>query len=401
MSATTWTIVVAAGRGVRFGGAKQFARVAGRTVLEHALDRARRCTDGVVLVVPPGTSLGEAVGEDDAHRMMMIADAVVEGGASRSDSVRRGLDAVPTDVAYVLVHDAARPATPPEVFERVLAALRGGADAAVPVLGLGDTIVTRGGAPLDRSELVAVQTPQGFRAEVLRAAHAGEGDATDDAGLVRRLGTAVAQVAGSNRSLKVTEPGDLDLVAAVLDPAAAVRVVSPRLRVGNGFDVHRVEDPAAAGSPPVAGGGGGTLVLGGVRFEGERALVGHSDGDVVAHACAEALLGAAGLGDLGSHFPDTDRRFAGADSIGLLAKVAAEVRSNGDEIATVDCSVVCDRPRLGPVRERMQQRLGEAIGAPVSVKGRRSEGIGALGRQEGIVAMASALLYGAVEVADS
>lgn len=153
-----------------------------------------------------------------------------------------------------------------------------------------------------------------------------------------------------------------------------------RVRVGQGFDVHRSgDDPARP------------LVLGGVVFEG-AGLVGHSDADVVAHAAAEALLGAAGLGDLGQHFPDTDPRWAGADSIGLLAEVARLVRAAGWEPGNVDCSVVCEAPKLAPHRATMQERLSAAVGAPVTVKGRRPEGLGALGRGEGIACWAVAVV---------
>jgi len=154
-----------------------------------------------------------------------------------------------------------------------------------------------------------------------------------------------------------------------------------RLRVGQGFDVHAFSDD------PVR-----SLVLGGVVFEGERGLAGHSDADVVAHAVADALLGAAGLGDLGALFPDTDPRWAGADSLVLLAEVARRVRAAGWEPANVDCSVVCERPRLAPRRAEMEQRLSEAVGAPVSVKGNRAEGLGAIGRGEGVVCYAVALV---------
>jgi 2-C-methyl-D-erythritol 2,4-cyclodiphosphate synthase len=153
------------------------------------------------------------------------------------------------------------------------------------------------------------------------------------------------------------------------------------VRVGHGFDVHRFgDDPARP------------LVLGGCRFDGVPGLVGHSDADVVAHACAESLLGAAGLGDLGEHFPDTDPRWAGADSLALLAAVASMVVQAGWTIGNVDCSVVCEAPRLAPRRAEMQERLGAAVGAPVSVKGRRAEGLGALGRSEGIACFAVAVV---------
>jgi 2-C-methyl-D-erythritol 2,4-cyclodiphosphate synthase len=154
-----------------------------------------------------------------------------------------------------------------------------------------------------------------------------------------------------------------------------------QVRVGQGFDVHPfVDDPERP------------LVLGGVTFESERALRGHSDADVIAHACADALLGAAGLGDIGQHFPDTDPAWAGADSIGLLAEATRRVRDAGWEPGNVDASVVTDHPKLAPVREQMQARLSEAVGAPVTVKGRRPEGLGALGRGEGVACWAVAVV---------
>lgn len=155
------------------------------------------------------------------------------------------------------------------------------------------------------------------------------------------------------------------------------------VRVGQGFDVHAFSDDPAR-----------VLVLGGVPFPGERGLVGHSDADVIAHACADALLGAAGLGDIGQHFPDTDPQWAGADSVELLAEVARRVRDAGWSPGNVDCAVVCERPKLAPRRAEMQERLTAAIGAPVTIKGNRAEGLGALGRGEGIVCFAVAVVTG-------
>lgn len=152
------------------------------------------------------------------------------------------------------------------------------------------------------------------------------------------------------------------------------------MRVGQGFDVH-----------PVSGDADRPMVLGGVTFSGPG-LVGHSDSDVIAHACCDALLGAAGLGDIGSHFPDTDAAFAGADSIGLLRRVAAELAAEGWSVVNVDCSIVCDRPKLAPQRDEMQQRLSDAAGGIVTVKGKRPEGLGTLGRGEGVACWAVALI---------
>ena len=159
--------------------------------------------------------------------------------------------------------------------------------------------------------------------------------------------------------------------------------MATEMRVGQGFDIHRFDDGSTAGR---------VLVLGGVEFPGERALAGHSDADVVAHAVADAVLGAAGLGDIGMHYPDTDPAWKGADSLRILADAAAKVRAAGWSIANADCSVVCESPRIAPAREQMVSNLTGALGAPVSVKGRRAEGLGALGRGEGIMCLATALL---------
>jgi 2-C-methyl-D-erythritol 2,4-cyclodiphosphate synthase len=155
------------------------------------------------------------------------------------------------------------------------------------------------------------------------------------------------------------------------------------IRVGQGFDIHRFADAPIEGR---------VLILGGVAFPGEPVLVGHSDADVVAHAAADALLGAAGLGDIGQHYPDTDPQWKGADSLAILSDVAHKVRALGWRIGNIDCSVVCESPRIAPVRDTMVQRLTDAVDAPVSVKGRRAEGLGAVGRSEGIVCFASAVI---------
>ncbi len=156
-----------------------------------------------------------------------------------------------------------------------------------------------------------------------------------------------------------------------------------QVRVGQGFDIHRFADQPADGR---------VLVLGGVAFPGERVLVGHSDADVVAHAIADALLGAAGLGDIGQHYPDTDPAWKGADSMRILRDVVGKVRALGWSVGNADCSVVCEEPKIAPVRDEMVRLLTEAVGAPVSVKGRRAEGLGAIGHGEGIACFASAII---------
>jgi 2-C-methyl-D-erythritol 4-phosphate cytidylyltransferase/2-C-methyl-D-erythritol 2,4-cyclodiphosphate synthase len=375
-----WTIVVAGGAGRRFGAAKQFAPLGGRRVVDLACETAARAGDGVVVVLP-----SESVGDWPTGRATPVA-----GGSTRSESVRAGLAAVPAHATVICVHDAARPLATTALFRRVIAAVGAGADGAVPAVPVADTIkiVGDGGVVCstpDRAALVAVQTPQAFRADVLRTAHAGADEGTDDASLVERRGGRVVTVAGEAANRKITTSDDLEWAQAGL-----VRPASPappvEVRVGNGFDVHRSGDDAAR-----------PLVLGGCVFPGLPGLVGHSDGDAVAHAVADALLGAAGLGDLGELFPDTAAEWAGADSVGLLAEVAERVRAERWRVGNADCSVVCETPKLAPRRAEMQRRLAAVLDAPVSVKGRRPEGLGALGRGEGVLCLASVVLTRSAE----
>ena len=419
-AAGVWAVVAAAGSGARFGAPKQFADLGGRPVLERAAAGAAAWAEGVVAVIPAGSARQPGLRDRLVDLVRPAAARVVAGGASRSESVRRGLDAVPGDAEVVLVHDGARPLASADLYRRVVAAVRAGADAVVPTVPVSDSLRRRGSA-VDRAEFAAVQTPQGFRAAALRAAHAAGASATDDATLVEAAGGRVVEVEGEPGNIKITNPADLQMAAALLgDDSASPRVQqagtadlqmaealldgpgSPGLgaesgasaggrpggeggrlglRVGHGFDVHRYSDDP-----------GRMLVLGGERFEGCRGLAGHSDADAVAHACIEALLGAAGLGDIGSMFPDSDPALSGADSIELLAEAAAAVRAAGWAPVNVDCSVVLDAPMLAPRLPAMRSRLSEAAGAPVSVSGRRSEGVGALGRGEGVAAWAVALV---------
>jgi len=204
-----WAVIVAAGSGQRFGGPKQFEILNGERVLDRSVALAAQTCDGVVVVLSPEV-MGSAIAEVPG------ADLVVAGGDTRSESVRRGLAAVPAAAAFVLVHDAARPLTPLAVFDRVIAALRDGASAVVPVIPLADTIQTVSGEVLDREQLRAVQTPQGFRREALVDAHATDSEATDDAGLMELIGTSVATVAGDPSNLKLTNPTDLIVAGALL-----------------------------------------------------------------------------------------------------------------------------------------------------------------------------------------
>lgn len=362
-----WSVVVAAGRGDRFGGPKQFADLDGRPVAAWAVDACRRVSDGVVLVVPPGTTAVKGIS----------VDRLVDGGASRSESVRRGLAGVPEQADVIVVHDAARPRAPERLFEAVIAEVIAGADAAVPAVAVSDTLkaVAADGlvlSTIDRSGLVAVQTPQAFRAGALRAAHGSAPDATDDAALVEVGGGRVVVVDGDPANLKITTAQDLATVRRGQGQG--------RLRIGHGFDVHRWAEESRP------------LILGGVEIEYDRGLEGHSDADAVCHAVADSLLGAAGLGDLGRHFPDDDERWRGIRSTMILEEVARMSALAGWAPISVDVTVVAEAPRLAPHVDAMTARLTAILGAPVSVKATRAEGLGALGRSEGLAAWAVALL---------
>jgi 2-C-methyl-D-erythritol 4-phosphate cytidylyltransferase/2-C-methyl-D-erythritol 2,4-cyclodiphosphate synthase len=377
-------VVVAGGQGQRFGGPKQFAELAGRPLVAWAVEACRSVCEGVVLVVPAGSAEDPAV-------VGAGADRVAEAGPSRSASVRSGLAAVPEEAGWVVVHDAARPLATPALFERVLAEVRrpDGPAGCVPGLAVSDTlkelpepldagastgaVVTR---TVPRERLVAVQTPQAFRAEALRAAHRGGGEATDDAGLLEALGLAVRCVPGEAANRKVTTKEDLALMAATLGGPVG------GFRVGQGFDVHPFAEPSD----------GRRLVLGGVEVPGAPGLAGHSDADVVAHALADAVLGAAGLGDIGQHFPASEPAWAGADSMDLLARSVAMAKAAGWRVGNGHCTVVAERPALAGYLGAMGERLGGVLGAPVQVTAKRAEGLGSLGRREGMACFAVCLL---------
>ena len=368
-----WTIVVAGGSGRRFGAAKQFAPLAGRRVVDVACDTAARAGDGVVVVLPP-----DAIGEWSTGTATAVA-----GGSTRSESVRAGLAAVPDHAAVICVHDAARPLATTALFRRVIAAVSAGADGAVPAVPVADTIKIVGADDVvrstpDRATLVAVQTPQAFRADALRTAHASGDEGTDDASLVERRGGRVVTVEGEAANRKITTPADLEWANAGLAGAGS-RAPSVDVRVGNGFDVHRTGDDAAR-----------PLVLGGCVFPGLPGLVGHSDGDAVAHAVADALLGAAGLGDLGELFPDTAAEWAGrrldraagaGGRAGARRGVAGRQRRLFGGVRGAQVGAAARRDAAPPRRRarRSGQREGAPARGPRGARARRGRAVPGLG----------------------
>ncbi len=369
-------VVVAAGSGSRLGRGepKAFVDLGGRTILERALRgvAGSGVCDELVVVAPARDVAAAAV---IAERIDAGA-RVVSGAGHRQASVAAGLAALSSGVDVVLVHDAARPLTPPEQFERVAAAVT--ADrGAVPGLPVADTIKRVAGDEIretvDRTELVAMQTPQGFpRIALLAAYAAADREYTDDAALFAAAGHPVAVVSGSAEAFKITTEADLSRAAALLEGGGG-------MRTGIGIDVHAFDDGAA-------------LWLGGLYWPNQPGLAGHSDGDAIVHAVCDALLSAAGLGDIGGRFGSDDPRFAGARSELFLRESLDAITGAGFEVVNVAVQVVANRPRIAERRSEIEALLSGIVGAPVSVAGTTSDRLGFTGRGEGLAATATALL---------
>ena len=378
-------IIVAAGSGSRLPGPvqKPFLPLGGGTVLDRALAAFEQSpiVDQIAVVV------GAVHMEDLRARLCGKVVSVVAGGDQRRASVAAGLEALP-DVAWVVVHDGVRPFVSQGLIERVLDAAQryGAATAALPVTDtLKDVTEDRVHRTVDRAGLYAVQTPQAFRAVLLRDAHRRvpvTDPVTDDAELVERLGEPVAVVPGEPGNIKITTPADLEL-ARLYDAARRDAVgMGVAVRIGVGYDVHRLVPDRA-------------LVLGGVTIPHPRGLAGHSDADVLAHAITDAVLGAAGQRDIGHSFPPDDPAFRGADSLVLLRSVAERLRVEGWVVVNVDAVVLAEAPRLATFVEAMTERLARALGVhpgQVGIKATTMEGLGPIGRGDGIAAQAVALV---------
>ena len=365
-------IVVAAGQGLRAGQPlpKQFARWLGKPVLRHSVESLLAAGASPLVIAVPEN------GEQAAHAALSGLEGyrLVTGGETRQQSVARALRAVGA-AERVLIHDAARPDLPRAVIARLLAALDDHAGA-IPVLPVVDSLsldtggMMSGTAP--REQLRRVQTPQAFRFAAILAAHnAWQGDAPagDDAQVLRAAGGEVAHVTGDERLAKLTFAEDF-----------MTRL--PPVRTGMGYDVHRL----AVGEE---------LWLGGIRIEHDKGLAGHSDADVGLHAIVDALLGAIGNGDIGSHFPPSDPQWKGASSDHFLTHAAQLVGDAGYAIGNIDLTLICEAPKIGPHREAMRTRIAELLGVDIeaiSVKATTTERLGFTGRGEGIAAQAVATI---------
>lgn len=378
-------LIVAAGRGTRAGGAlpKQYRKLAGRPVISYGIAAclASSRIDHVLVVIDPADA--------DLYRNSFPASArllePVAGGVTRQASVFAGLEGLGSLAPdIVLVHDAARPFLAQRLIDDAIDAVAGGAVAAIPGLAVIDTVKVVDGAGRvaatpDRATLRAIQTPQAFAYQCLidahrRAAAADSMAMTDDAAVMEWAGLPVAVFAGDPGNVKLTHPEDFDAAEQRLRGQSSMNDV----RVGQGYDVH-------------AFGAGDHVWLGGVRVPHDHGVVAHSDGDVVLHAATDALLGAIGDGDIGTHFPPSDPQWKGASSDRFLAHAAALLAARGGIVSALDVTVVCEAPRIGPHREAMRQRMATILGIDagrVGIKATTSEKMGFTGRREGLAALA-------------
>ena len=373
-------ILVAAGRGERLGAGKPKAlvRVAGVTLLVHAISRAVGTANLSQLVVTstPGYQ-DEFLALAAPHVPAGVELTIVPGGETRQQSIALALAEVNHSAKVVLVHDAARAFTPTEVFDRVVKEVEETGFGVVPVVAVHDTVKRASGEEVletvDRSDLRAAQTPQGFPAELIREAYSAVSEEhTDDASLVQAFGHRVLSVDGDRMAMKVTTQDDLIL---------ASHLVGGEQRTGIGTDTHRFSEDD---SKP--------LYLGTIVWEGERGLDGHSDGDALSHAIVDSLLSAAGLGDIGSNFGVDRPEFSGANGKVFLEGTLAKLHEEGFSVINVSAQIIGNRPKVSPMRERVEQALTAIIHAPVTISATTTDGLGFLGNTEGVAVVASALI---------
>lgn len=375
-------IIVAAGRGHRFGGEmpKQYRNLNGRAVLRHSL--------GVFCAHPAVSCVRTVIHPDDEALYNAAAEGLpvlppVYGGATRQDSVRLGLESLKDEAPdIVLIHDGARPFVDFGIINRVIDRAEKG-DGAVPALPVTDTIKTAVKTPegtlkiektVDRSALWRVQTPQAFPfKDILNAHEKAKGrELTDDAAVAEEAGLSVILVKGTEENIKITTSDDLSRA----EERCSQKL--PDIRTATGFDVHKFEE-------------GSFVTLCNVKVPHDMGLNGHSDADVALHALTDALLGAAGSGDIGLHFPPSDNKWKGADSAQFLQYAVSLVKGLGGKILNADVTLICERPKIGPYRLQMTERLSELLeisASRISIKATTTEKLGFTGRKEGIAAQA-------------
>ncbi len=379
-------VVVAAGLGTRLGAdkPKAFVTLAEKTLIEHALENVAQvpALEQVIIAVPAGHEAQTAALADEALAGISVRFDVVVGGETRQQSIANALGVLDPEVSVVLVHDAARALAPASLFTRVASEVRRSGLGAIPVMKIADTVKRVEDdvvlETVDRNSLRAAQTPQGFVAkDLLDAYAAANSEYTDDAALTQVHGIKLNAVEGDERAFKITTADDL--------AAAELRFVGTddqgELRTGIGTDVHRFTDDT---SKP--------LFLGTVIWPGERGLDGHSDGDAVSHAIVDALLSAAGLGDIGANFGVDRPEFAGANGKVFIEATLELLSQNGFAVRNVAVQIIGNRPKVAPMRTEVESVLTKIVGAPVTLGATTTDGLGFLGNSEGVAAVATALI---------
>ena len=373
----TAAIIAAAGMGHRLGAnlPKSLVKLIDKTLLEHAVANLAPVAQLLIVTAPAGY-------EAEYKKLLGEEVEVITGGVLRSDSIRIAIAKIPNNYEYVLVHDAARALASTRLASEVINQLIRGQQAVIPTLEVIDTIkeVDNQGYvrnTLNRAALKIVQTPQGFNRSVLERAHQASEDATDDAALVEALGIKVKTIAGEDQAFKITTKGDIKTAINFLLPDN-----QKQLRVGIGVDAHAFSQDKDR-----------KLALAGLIWPDEIGLDGHSDGDVAAHAICDALLSAAGLGDLGSNFGVSDSKYKGATGAQMLSESLAKVVAAGFEIENVSVQIVGNRPKIAPKRAQAISALSKALaGAKVSLSATSTDGLGFTGEGKGLSAIATALL---------
>lgn len=385
-------VVVAAGLGTRLGAdkPKAFVTLAEKTLIQHALENIAEvpALEQVIVAVPAGHEAQTAEIIENALAGKNIRFDVVVGGDTRQQSIANALGVIDPEIEVVLVHDAARALAPASLFTRVASEVRRSGMGAVPLMKIADTLKRVEGEvvreTVDRNSLRAAQTPQGFvAAKLIEAYAAAKSDYTDDAALAQAHGMQINAVEGDESAFKITTADDLN--AAELR-FSEVGFVGPdgdeSLRTGIGTDVHRFTDDSSK-----------ELYLGTLVWPGERGLDGHSDGDAVSHAIVDALLSAAGLGDIGANFGVDRPEFAGANGKVFIEATLELLAQNGYRVRNVAVQIIGNRPKVAPMRETVEATLTEIVGAPVTLGATTTDGLGFLGNDEGVAAVATALIF--------
>jgi 2-C-methyl-D-erythritol 4-phosphate cytidylyltransferase / 2-C-methyl-D-erythritol 2,4-cyclodiphosphate synthase len=373
-------VLLAAGRGERLKAdqPKAFVELAGKSLLEHSIYRALATKNLRQLIIAvPQSHLAQILELENQMGTQGVDIRVVVGGETRQQSVAEALAVLAGGIDTVLVHDSARALTSTDQFNKVADAVYENQIGVIPALAVADTIKKYRGdlveETIDRAELIRAQTPQGFPTELLVKAHlAAKSDFTDDASLVQAFGGTVMMVPGEEQAMKITTPQDLETAQGYLLSGA---------KTGIGTDAHRFSDDASK-----------VLQLGCLNWEGHRGLEGHSDGDVIAHSIVDSLLSAAGLGDIGSNFGVDRPEYAGASGEIFLRGTIELLTKSGLEPVNVSVQLIGNSPRLAPRRLEIETHLGSIIGAPVSVSATTTDGLGFLGSDEGLAAIASSLV---------